>query len=86
MIVNIAVVSSVTSDLTKLVLLKGNEALEKILFFFSKARKYGEEIKIKKINKNSFISGLKNDFLEVKQQSSMVENGVFRDIINTVNN
>ena len=30
-------------------LLKGNEALEKkIFFFFSKARKYGEEIKIKK--------------------------------------
>ena len=51
MIVNIAVVSSVTSDLTKLVLLKGNEALEKILFFFSKARKYGEEIKIKKKKK-----------------------------------
>ena len=29
--------------------LKGNEALEKkFFFFFSKARKYGEEIKIKK--------------------------------------
>ena len=28
--------------------LKGNEALEKNFFFFSKARKYGEEIKIKK--------------------------------------
>ena len=32
-----------------LLLLKGNEALEKnFFFFFSKARKYGEEIKIKK--------------------------------------
>ena len=28
--------------------LKGNEALGKFFFFFSKARKYGEEIKIKK--------------------------------------
>ena len=35
----------------KHVVLKGNEALEKkIFFFFSNARKYGEEIKIKKKN------------------------------------
>ena len=36
--------------------------------------------------KNSFISGLTNDFLEVKKESSMVENGVFFDVINEVNN
>ena len=67
--------------------LKGNEALEKkFFFFFSKARKYGEEIKIKKKIKNFFISGLTNDFLEVQKVSSMVENGLFFDVINAVNN
>ena len=42
--------------------------------------------KLKKINKNSFISGLTNDFLEVQKVSSMVENGVFFDVMNAVNN
>ena len=43
-------------------------------------------MKIKKKKLNSFIFGLTNDFLEVKKESSMVENGVFRDVINAVIN
>ena len=39
--------------------------------------------KLKK-KKKSFISGLTNDFLEVQKVSSMVENGVFFDVINAV--
>ena len=36
--------------------------------------------------KSKFKKKLKNDFLKVKKESSMVENGVFFDIINAVNN
>ena len=57
-------------------------------FFFSSSPRQGNmerKSKLKK-KKNSFISGLTNDFLEVKQESSMVENRVFRDVINAVNN
>ena len=45
--------------------LKGNGGLEKKFFFFSKARKYGEEIKIKK-KMFFFFSDLIIDFFEVK--------------------
>ena len=59
--------------LLKLAKAKGNEALEKkVFFFFSKARKYGEEIKIKK---------KKLKFLELNGG----EWSVF-DVINAVNN
>ena len=67
--------------------LKGNEALEKKN---SSPRQVNMERKSKFKKKiKTFISGLTNDlndFLEVKKESSMVENGVFRDAINAVNN
>ena len=39
-----------------------------------------------KLRKKIKIPLFTNDFLEVQKDSSMVENGVFRDVINAVNN
>ena len=67
--------------------LKGNEALEKIFFFFfSKARKYGEEIKIKK-NKLKFLyfRPHKRLFGSAESELNGGERSVF-DVINAVNN
>ena len=67
--------------------LKGNEALEKKkFFFFSKARKYGEEIKIKK-NKLKFLYFRPHKRLFVSAESELNggERSVF-DVINAVNN
>ena len=67
--------------------LKGNEALEKKnFFFFSKARKYGEEIKIKKKKlKFLYFRPHKRLFGSAESELNGGERSVF-DVINAVNN
>ena len=69
-------------------MLKGNEALENFCFcfFFSKARKYGEEIKIKKKKlKFLYFRPHKRLFGSEERELNGGERSVF-DIINAVNN
>ena len=59
-------------------LLKGNEALEKKnFFFFSKARKYGEEIKIKKKKKFLYFRPHKRLFESAESELNGGERSVF---------
>ena len=66
--------------------IKGKRSFGKKFFFSSPTQ--GNIERKSKLKKYiySFISGLTNDFLEVQKVSSMVENGVFFDVINAVNN
>ena len=68
--------------------LKGNEALEIFFFYLLQGKKiWRGNQNLKKIFKFLlFPASQTNDFLEVQKESSMVENGVFRDVINAVNN
>ena len=65
---------------------KGNEALEKkFFFFFSKARKYGEEIKIKKKKKIPLFPASQTSFGSAESELNGGERSGF-DVINAVNN
>ena len=57
--------------------LKGNEALEIFFLFFSKARKYGEEIKIKKKLKFLYFRPHKRLFESEERELNGGERSVF---------